>query len=71
MLEFIQFVTMNQAYGEVLWFGGKVTGLTFVSFIFMVTPFLPFFSYQTLLSILICFRSSPLLLQLGPTFQLQ
>ncbi|KAE9400346.1 UDP-galactose transporter [Gymnopus androsaceus JB14] len=24
------------AYGEVLWFGGKVTGLTFVSFIFMV-----------------------------------
>ncbi|KAK0202870.1 UAA transporter [Desarmillaria ectypa] len=24
------------AYGEVLWFGGRVTGLTFVSFIFMV-----------------------------------
>ncbi|PPQ94643.1 hypothetical protein CVT25_009374 [Psilocybe cyanescens] len=24
------------AYGEVIWFGGKVTGLTFVSFIFMV-----------------------------------
>lgn len=25
-----------QAYGEVIWFGGRVTGLTFVSFIFMV-----------------------------------
>jgi len=24
------------AYGEVIWFGGRVTGLTFVSFIFMV-----------------------------------
>ncbi|KAL0953406.1 hypothetical protein HGRIS_004645 [Hohenbuehelia grisea] len=24
------------AYGEVIWFGGKVTGLTFVSFVFMV-----------------------------------
>ncbi|KAF9457189.1 GDP-mannose transporter [Collybia nuda] len=24
------------AYGEVLWFGGRVTGLTFISFIFMV-----------------------------------
>ncbi|KAF6752958.1 GDP-mannose transporter [Ephemerocybe angulata] len=24
------------AYGEVLWFGGKVTGMTFVSFVFMV-----------------------------------
>lgn len=26
-----------KAYGEVLWFGGKVTGLTFISFIFMVS----------------------------------
>jgi hypothetical protein len=26
-----------QAYGEVLWFGGRVTALTLVSFIFMVT----------------------------------
>lgn len=25
-----------QAYGEVLWFGGRVTALTLVSFIFMV-----------------------------------
>jgi hypothetical protein len=26
-----------KAYGEVIWFGGRVTGLTFVSFIFMVS----------------------------------
>lgn len=29
-----------QAYGEVIWFGGRVTGLTFVSFILMVGPIL-------------------------------
>jgi len=27
---------ISQAYGEVIWFGGRVTALTFVSFIFMV-----------------------------------
>jgi hypothetical protein len=27
---------MAQAYGEVLWFGGRVTALTLVSFVFMV-----------------------------------
>ena len=26
------------AYGEVIWFGGRVTALTFVSFILMVRP---------------------------------
>lgn len=25
-----------KAYGEVIWFGGRVTALTFVAFIFMV-----------------------------------
>ena len=27
----------EQAYGEVFWFGGRVTGLTVVSFLFMVS----------------------------------
>lgn len=27
----------RKAYGEMIWFGGRVTGLTFVSFIFMVS----------------------------------
>jgi hypothetical protein len=27
---------LPQAYGEVIWFGGRVTALTLVSFIFMV-----------------------------------
>lgn len=29
-------LTLLQAYGEVIWFGGRVTALTFVSFIIMV-----------------------------------
>ena len=34
--------SLAQAYGEVLWFGGRVTGLTLVSFFFMVrtVPFI-------------------------------
>lgn len=32
-----------QAYGEVIWFGGRVTGVTLVSFIFMVRVFLSCF----------------------------
>lgn len=30
------YLSLRQAYGEVLWFGGRVTGLTLVSFFFMV-----------------------------------
>jgi GDP-mannose transporter len=30
-------LTRNQAYGEVLWFGGRITALTMVAFIFMVS----------------------------------
>jgi len=29
-------IIRSQAYGEVIWFGGRVTALTLVSFIFMV-----------------------------------
>jgi GDP-mannose transporter len=29
-------IHLSKAYGEVIWFGGRVTGLTFISFIFMV-----------------------------------
>jgi GDP-mannose transporter len=30
-------LTRNQAYGEVLWFGGRITALTMVAFIFMAS----------------------------------
>jgi GDP-mannose transporter len=30
---------ISQAYGEAIWFGGKVTTLTLISFIFMVSSF--------------------------------
>ena len=32
----IPYLSILQAYGEVIWFGGRVTGLTLVSFFFMV-----------------------------------
>ena len=32
----VPYLRLWQAYGEVLWFGGRVTGLTLVSFFFMV-----------------------------------
>jgi len=32
----IPYLRLRQAYGEVIWFGGRVTGLTLVSFFFMV-----------------------------------
>lgn len=32
-----KFTQFFQAYGEVIWFGGKVTALTFVSFVLMVS----------------------------------
>ena len=32
-----KFIQNFQAYGEVIWFGGKVTALTFVSFVLMVS----------------------------------
>lgn len=31
-----EYLRLLQAYGEVIWFGGRVTGLTLVSFFFMV-----------------------------------
>ena len=33
----LKFIHNFQAYGEVIWFGGKVTALTFVSFVLMVS----------------------------------
>jgi GDP-mannose transporter len=33
----LKFKQNFQAYGEVIWFGGKVTALTFVSFVLMVS----------------------------------
>lgn len=40
---------MPQAYGEVIWFGGRVTSLTLVSFILMVSIRLAFrFNYNVL-----------------------
>jgi len=33
----VEIYTFFQAYGEVIWFGGKVTALTFVSFILMAS----------------------------------
>lgn len=33
----LSLLTLAQAHGEVLWFGGRVTGLTTVSFFFMVS----------------------------------
>lgn len=36
----------QQAYGEVLWFGGRVTGLTLVSFFFMVLSTVPLLTIQ-------------------------
>jgi GDP-mannose transporter len=49
----------QQAYGEVLWFGGRVTGLTLVSFFFMVRWSIPLLAtpgvhspYQVLSSVI-------------------
>jgi hypothetical protein len=40
-------ISSRQAYGEVIWFGGRVTALTFVSFIFMVRPQQFLFRFET------------------------
>lgn len=38
--QFLMVIRVQQAYGEVLWFGGRVTALTLVSFVFMVSAVL-------------------------------